>query len=85
MSKISKWWRTFCWVRLDTWRFGPLHILIYLRGWNWPKIKLGNYLKGSVIERGPWIVFEPGFGYLELSWQPHWDDKTEISNPPFGC
>ena len=76
-SKIERW-RTFRRIRVGTWRRGPLLIRVCAMGWGWPKLKAGNYLKGSVIERGPWVALEPVFGLIEVSWQPYWNDKSEL-------
>ncbi len=83
IKRLRAWWRAFCWVRVESWRFGPLLIEVCALGWGWPKVKAGNYLRGSVIERGPWFTVEPVFGFFSVAWQPHWDDKTESGNPPF--
>ena len=83
IKRLRAWCRTFCWVRVESWRFGPLLIQVCALGWRWPKIAAGNYQRGSVIERGPWLTIEPVFGLLVVSWQPHWADKTESCNPPF--
>ncbi len=83
IKRLRAWWRTFCWVRVESWRFGPLLVQVCALGWGWPKIKAGNYQRGSVIERGPWLTIEPVFGIFAAHWQPYWNDKTESCNPPF--
>jgi len=83
IKRLVSWWRVFRRLRVESWRLGPLLIVVCAMGWGWPKFGAGNYLRGSVIERGPWLTVEPAFGLLALSWQPHWDEEVVDIDPPW--
>lgn len=82
--RFRKWWRRFLWLGIETWRWGPLHIVFLWGLSNGNRSVLYGIDNYDSITDGPYLIFDIGKLYLSLAWEPRWNEpRGDETNVPY--